>query len=59
LGNWWFNLQNCSNLDEVVREALLFRQVAPCEQYVQPEFGAIHREFKRKGTTLYRGASAD
>src|ERR1022692_2217408 len=37
------------DLDEAGLEALLFRQAAPCEQYEQPEFAAIHQELKRKG----------
>jgi transposase len=39
-------------LDETGLEALLFRQAAPCAQYAQPDFGAIHQELKRKGVTL-------
>jgi len=40
------------DLDEAGLEGLLFRQAAPCEQYEQPEFAAIHQELKRKGVTL-------
>ena len=41
-----------AELDEAGLEALLYRQAAPPERYVLPDYPLIHQELKRKGVTL-------